>query len=189
MIKDYFRYSLIIILMSYTSLAIGQVSWTQYSPLNTGDNPMGSTGEPSEWLWDFGDGNTSNIQHPSHTYNNTGQYTVKLRIKNGFYTDSIHKLGYIIVSLNGDIEFYSATELKVFPNPNNGRFTLDLKTSGSKTFNLRVYNTIGKQVYAKKIDIVNDALISVDLSTLSKGVYFIRIDNKHESLNRKVIID
>jgi len=29
------------------------------------------------WDWDFGDGNHSNLQHPSHIYNNSGQYNVK----------------------------------------------------------------------------------------------------------------
>ncbi len=27
-----------------------------------------STGSPNKWLWDFGDGETSNLQHPSHTF-------------------------------------------------------------------------------------------------------------------------
>lgn len=31
-----------------------------------------------DWLWDFGDGNTSNLQNPSHTYINAGTYNVSL---------------------------------------------------------------------------------------------------------------
>ncbi|MCB9188259.1 MAG: gliding motility-associated C-terminal domain-containing protein [Flavobacteriales bacterium] len=33
---------------------------------------------PDQWLWDFGDGTTSNQQFPNHTYSNSGSYTVTL---------------------------------------------------------------------------------------------------------------
>ncbi len=36
----------------------------------------------STWEWDFGDGNTSGAQNPSHTYTDTGSYTVSLAIEN-----------------------------------------------------------------------------------------------------------
>jgi gliding motility-associated-like protein len=32
----------------------------------------------AQWLWDFGDGQTSTDQNPSHTYTNVGHFTVKL---------------------------------------------------------------------------------------------------------------
>lgn len=32
------------------------------------------------WQWDFGDGNTSNLQNPSHIYTSTGQFNVRLTI-------------------------------------------------------------------------------------------------------------
>jgi len=38
-----------------------------------------SENSPSEWLWDFGDGNTSNEQNPTHTYELPGTYQVCLR--------------------------------------------------------------------------------------------------------------
>ncbi len=37
-----------------------------------------STGNPTSWLWNFGDSNTSNLQNPSHTYSTPGTYTVSL---------------------------------------------------------------------------------------------------------------
>ncbi|TVR77751.1 MAG: PKD domain-containing protein [Chitinophagaceae bacterium] len=35
-----------------------------------------------DWLWDFGDGNTSTDQNPVHTYLNTGTYSVSLTVSN-----------------------------------------------------------------------------------------------------------
>lgn len=37
-----------------------------------------STGATS-YLWDFGDGNTSTAENPSHTYQDAGTYTVRLQ--------------------------------------------------------------------------------------------------------------
>lgn len=50
-----------------------------------------STGATS-WLWDFGDGETSVLQNPSHTYATSGTYTVNLTI-DGINTET--KLDYI----------------------------------------------------------------------------------------------
>lgn len=36
--------------------------------------------EPYNWSWDFGDGNTSTIQNPTHVYNETGTYTAILTV-------------------------------------------------------------------------------------------------------------
>lgn len=41
-----------------------------------------SRGNPTTWAWDFGDGTTSNLQHPTHTYAKNGYYKVHLRIRN-----------------------------------------------------------------------------------------------------------
>ncbi|MDB4089463.1 PKD domain-containing protein [Flavobacteriales bacterium] len=41
-----------------------------------------SVGNPSSWRWNFGDGNSSNIQNPSHTYSATGNFTVTLIVSN-----------------------------------------------------------------------------------------------------------
>ena len=43
-----------------------------------------STGNPTTWLWNFGDGTTSTEQHPTHTYTNPGTYIVTLTVSNNF---------------------------------------------------------------------------------------------------------
>ncbi len=41
-----------------------------------------SSGPATSWSWDFGDGGSSNLQNPAHTYSNPGTYTVTLRVSN-----------------------------------------------------------------------------------------------------------
>jgi PKD repeat protein len=39
-----------------------------------------SSGNPTNWYWDFGDGTNSSLQNPTHTYQSYGTYTVCLSI-------------------------------------------------------------------------------------------------------------
>ncbi|MDM7919682.1 MAG: PGF-pre-PGF domain-containing protein, partial [Methanosarcina sp.] len=41
-----------------------------------------STGTPTSWNWDFGDGTNSQDQNPIHTYTSAGNYNVTLKVNN-----------------------------------------------------------------------------------------------------------
>ena len=58
-----------------------------------------STGTPTSWLWDFGDGGTSTLQNPSHTYNSDGVYTVTLSVTGAGGSDDEVKADYITVNV------------------------------------------------------------------------------------------
>jgi PKD repeat protein len=59
----------------------------------------GSTISHDQWLWDFGDGGTSNVSDPLYTYNGQGSWNVSLYISNisGGPQSLISKSGYIQV--------------------------------------------------------------------------------------------
>jgi PKD repeat protein len=69
-----------------------------------------SAGNITSWLWNFGDGNTSTLQNPIHTYNLPGIYTVSLTAtdENGsdtfIATDLIHVYDNPVVDLGDEIE-------------------------------------------------------------------------------------
>ncbi len=54
-----------------------------------------STNNPTSWLWDFGDGNTSTQQNPTHTYLQNGLFNVSLSATNAYGTDVYSHLEYI----------------------------------------------------------------------------------------------
>ena len=60
-----------------------------------------STGSPTSWLWDFGDGTTSTAQNPSHTYAAVGSYNVSLTATNAGGSGTTTKTGYITVQAPG----------------------------------------------------------------------------------------
>ena len=55
-------------------------------PLTVSFNDLSAAGSGTitSWLWNFGDGVTSTLQNPSHTYTAAGNFTVSLNITNSF---------------------------------------------------------------------------------------------------------
>ncbi len=57
----------------------------------------------STWVWNFGDGTTSQIQNPSHEYSREGSFTVTLTVTNDYGSTTKVQTGYInIKSREGD---------------------------------------------------------------------------------------
>ena len=69
-----------------------------------------SVNAPIAWTWNFGDGNSSNLQNPAHTYASPGTYTVSLTATNAAGFDTETKSAYIVVSGTSAADF-SATPL------------------------------------------------------------------------------
>ncbi len=47
-----------------------------------------SSGDPTSWLWDFGDGATSDLQNPTHSYASQGDFNVSLTATNEAGSDT-----------------------------------------------------------------------------------------------------
>ncbi|MGN6533369.1 MAG: PKD domain-containing protein [Ginsengibacter sp.] len=74
-----------------------------------------STGNPTSWKWDLGNGTTSVLPNPSVVYFDPGTYTVKLIIRNTFGVDSITKVQYITVYSSPVINFDASALTGCFP--------------------------------------------------------------------------
>ncbi len=66
------------------------------APLTTQFKDL-STGDITDWLWEFGDGKTSLEQNPIHVYEKEGGFSVKLTVSNSSETDTKEKTGLISV--------------------------------------------------------------------------------------------
>jgi len=57
-----------------------------------------SSGSPTAWTWDFGDGTTGTAENPSHTYSSAGTYSVSLVASNTAGSNMTVQPDYITVS-------------------------------------------------------------------------------------------
>ncbi|HNW90279.1 MAG TPA: C25 family cysteine peptidase [Bacteroidales bacterium] len=71
------------------------------TPLTTCDGEIQftdlSTNAPTTYHWDFGDGTTSNLQNPMHTYQANGTYTVMLTAMNAYGQNTFTRIDYVTV--------------------------------------------------------------------------------------------
>lgn len=68
-----------------------------------------SSGEITNWEWDFGDGGTSTEPNPRHTYTTPGKYTVMLVVKGPAGRDTETRTDYITVTdANGLLSYFKA---------------------------------------------------------------------------------
>ncbi|OPY38763.1 MAG: PKD domain protein [Methanoregula sp. PtaU1.Bin051] len=83
-----------------------------------------STGTPTSWLWNFGDGDTSSQQNPHHTYVASGSYTVQLIVMNSAGSDAITKTDYITVAepIEMTIEIRDDDTNNLIPNSEGGLY-------------------------------------------------------------------
>ncbi len=85
-----------------------------------------STGPIDSWLWDFGDGNTSDLQNPSHLYTEEGNYTVSLLVEGPGGSDTSICDACVTVSSPPPVANFVA-------DPTSGIRDLDVQFSDSST--------------------------------------------------------
>ena len=140
-----------------------------------------STGALS-WLWDFGDGMTSTLQNPSHTYASDGDYDVTLYIENDILSwNEISKtvnLETLSVSTFNDLDFsYS-------PNPVSDILRVTFQEKQNNT-NVRVYNVVGQLV--KETYYKDTSHVALNLEALTSNVYFISIKTDRKISQIKIV--
>jgi tripartite motif-containing protein 71 len=149
-----------------------------------------STGKPTSWNWNFGDGNSSTEQNPVHTYSKVGLYTVKLTVKNADGSGKTSKSKYIYVKnpLEAPSVVFSAS-------PTSGKAPLtvnftDKSTNSPTSWNwnfgdgntsteqnpVHTYSKVGQ--YTVKLKVKNAA----GSSTISKSDY-IKVINPFKAPN------
>lgn len=74
----------------------------------------------------------------------------------------------------------------VFPNPNNGRFYLELKHN--ETAEVKIYNVMGEKVFERTVN-ENDGKATIDISHQPKGMYFVEVISKGALQNSRIIIE
>jgi len=69
------------------------------------DNSFPPAGDPViYWHWTFGDGSSSSVANPVHTYTTPGKYSVKLVVRTQLgWTDSLKRTNYIAVNLTPEV--------------------------------------------------------------------------------------
>lgn len=119
---------------------------------------------PYTYTWTGGAGN---MEDPAGLTGNTS-YTVTVTDDNGC-TDTLSVYVGSVVSLN---EISAFANMEVYPNPNNGQFTVVFGEATNVT--MEAFNGLGQQVASMELISLEN---NVDLSAMEKGTYTLRFTN------------
>ena len=145
-------------------------------PVQFSDSTSGGSEIFDTWMWDFGDGNSSNEQNPSHTYPDPGNYTVSLTVTDSVGTTNTSTQTVAVLPPGG------ADVLTVhnFPNPASTTTTFSYFVPADSTQALlSVFSFTGPLVFTRTLDL-NSTQFQWDLrdsngNDLPNGLYLYRV--------------
>jgi len=81
------------------------------------------------------------------------------------------------------------SDISVYPNPNNGIFTLEIQPIQSLTFDIRLFNSLGVVVY-QQLNIAANGKYSTEIGSgdLPEGIYTLTVTGKDTNYIKKIVI-
>ncbi len=128
--------------------------------------------------------NTDVIENPSEYTNISNPQTIYVRMNGENFCFSITNFELVLdPNLGVGDDFYN--HLKLFPNPTSGIINLQ-SNQLTETVELKVYNLQGKVLLEENKTPIN-GVISLDLSNMNTGVYFIKISTEEGTVVKKIV--
>ncbi|MFT4838435.1 MAG: hypothetical protein ACJAWA_001364 [Nonlabens sp.] len=94
---------------------------------------------------------------------------------------------FIIDGTAGNEDVFEST-LSLYPNPVNGDVvTISMDQRGAPSVEVVVFNTLGQQVMTRSFDQVNHTINIDNISSLSKGMYFVKLSSGTQQATLKFI--
>lgn len=130
----------------------------------------------AQWLWDFGNGDTSQQQNPTATFTAIGQYTITLIAG----TENCQDTAQVVVTVieSTPIEDEISQKIRLYPNPATGYFTVESPFKGSEGWEFELFElSSGKRIFKT---ILTEERTIISTAELSRGFYIYRVSQGRE---------
>ena len=148
------------------------------------DSLLSGTG-PIAFSWNFGDGTlTADSQNVSHTFQiplGGTTDTITLIVSDSCGSDTLTR---VITIPMGIENIQSSMYVSVYPNPNQGSFTIGVNSISSTSLTAEVTDMLGRNIYKQNIHTGENKF---DLS-LTSGVYTVKVSDGNTSTVRMMTI-
>lgn len=132
------------------------------------------------YAWDFGDGNSSTQENPTHMFDSAGTYNVCLIVSSTDCSDSTCAMVTVQDTTNS-VEELGLSQVKLFPNPAADNVVITVEESAS----MEVLNIAGSVVIPTQ-KVMGKATINV--ADLANGVYFVKVATNEGILVKQLVI-
>jgi PKD repeat protein len=154
---------------------------------------------PLSFDWNWGDGSPHDtVPYPNHTYANAGFYTICLVITDSVGCTNSVCTSYYLTRMESSIIYvnvvaslptgiaghYDDNFFSVFPNPSFDFININLYDRITETVQVKIYDVLGKIAWSLT---TMEPKISIDISKLSKGTYFVEVISANQTGRQKFI--
>ena len=144
----------------------------------------------TNYSWDFGDGNTSIDENPTHIYTATGVYQVMLLADNDNVGQCTEVTSRNVVVMN---EPLSILEMQWEENTNafvnNGSVVVDFDLKNNGYAEISLVDVNGKRIVSNHYSVSSNRIILINADEVAKGVYFVNISIEGKRKSRKLFVD
>jgi subtilisin-like proprotein convertase family protein len=123
--------------------------------------------------------------------NSTGTWT--LRIRDAFNQDggALNSWGLNVCTIAPALAINDTalTNFVLYPNPNNGTFTINFEADNAYPVEVSVFDLRGREVFTKSY--TNQSIFneSIDLGAIQSAVYLLKVKNGTRSVTKKIVVD
>ena len=144
----------------------------------TNSRPDGGSNDGSAWVhvsggygpyhysWSPGGGATDSIYGKTH-----GTYCCTITDANGCTSSACVDIKY---NLGVDNIASNSAQINVYPNPNNGQFTIQSSVVNG-TASVEIYNILGKEIYTSSLNAGKNRNTTINIGNQPNGIYLYRV--------------
>ncbi|OUR94741.1 hypothetical protein A9Q87_03665 [Flavobacteriales bacterium 34_180_T64] len=77
----------------------------------------------------------------------------------------------------------------MYPNPNNGTFTIQLNSNSNSEIKVDVYDIRGRSVYDKQFDNASNFSQVIRLNAIQSGLYLVKVSDGERETIRKIVVE
>ncbi len=141
------------------------------------------TSNAKSYEWTFGDGESSDKNYPTHSYSDTGSYTIQLLVESNTCERTIDSLSKTIHI--GELD--KNQRIKIYQNALESVLNIEFNKAIYEV-HISLYNLNSQKIISTIFTNTNFA--TLDLKTLANGIYILNIENKYDpnySITKKII--
>ena len=80
-------------------------------------------------------------------------------------------------------------EFSLFPNPNNGTFTIALNSYSNKDINVEVYDIRGRSIFNNSYENTSSFNQTINLNNVQSGMYLVKVSDGERITIKKIIVE
>ena len=147
--------------------------------------------DASSFIWNFADGITDDTNaSPTHIFSEAGTYSVSLTVFNDDGCSDTQTEEIIVknqvISSNKNLTA-SLWNISLFPNPTQDKLIINFALEEVQNLSYKVVDIYGRSVINSTNQDYSNSQISLDMSKISAGIYYVIFENKSQQMVRKIV--